>query len=42
MGLILWGCILLMLFVLDRYIVSARYHNRRGYLRRKKLSMARR
>ena len=42
MGLILWGCILLMLVMLDRFIVSAAYHNRRGYQRRKKLSMARR
>lgn len=42
MGLILWACIIMMLLVLDRFIVSAENHNRRGYQRRKKLSMARR
>lgn len=41
MGLLLWGCIILMLIVLDRFIVSANFHNRRGYQRRKKMSMAR-
>lgn len=42
MGLFLWMGILLVLIVLDRYIVTRQYHNRRSCRRRKRAVMARR
>lgn len=38
MGLILWGVILMVILLLDRWIVSAQRHNRRDYQRRKRVS----
>ena len=38
MGLLLWAFIILVLIVLDRLCVSGQNHNRRDYMRRKRVS----